>query len=814
VDQELFPLASPTAITNKKIKKSNPSSLLPMASESHSKLSPLPYPLHCDLRETDPMTPILLEAPARAESAASTSTSPLDGHLVAHPLHLDLYNPMAPSNNHKSRQSESKSTSSKLVVPDVDKRARFNRQQQHQKQSSTASLAEFLKSTGPEDIRRGSVSGMVRPESPTSNRKKNPGSFLLKFAVGKSTTTTKREDISDISSVTKSTENSVPPLAHPQVTAAGRKYYAIKVDYPYSDDSSMSSRPLLTESPLDPKDDTRSEMDYHAIMAVKKHHRLSSVLGSDTSMEFLNDKNKNPRGSGPYSSYPPSHNRNSIARSSSMSEMISPRESFRDDGSILPGDSISLRPAQVTRSRVHTAPGVVQSITTSPPTSRQPPQSGRRSRSSSYGTTIQDGGAEQQRALAASPIPPPSQTSSGTLELMDSLEMLDNLRKSKTPSDTSSIASHATAKSLQQRRRAKRLGQQSASVDSTNRDITKRPIYSSRSIPNLNNKGLPLLPPHMNSTANPVQRERAATIAAALSARSKKQSPEPTSPVSSRAFSPLPFSSSTVSLENYSIPEDDVLSLRSGISTYRSQRREKVRDKRQKDLDEERSKKLDEAMRLLQKDVQRKRDALDRDEQQESGSTGSQTPRQMPSMDHLRASPITPPPTSPIRLYAVSPISTVVDCPPTGPRRRPSTNRIHSKSPVPERSDSDSRPKTSNSQRTIFTNGPITPASSPPSSPTRSQYQNLVKQAIPQFVSLPPNYPPPNPTPPLVARPVSTPLSPPADEDRELRIAALEEQKWVLEQALRVLLNQQPGKNTPSTSPHLGYLERSPPKAL
>jgi hypothetical protein len=111
------------------------------------------------------------------------------------------------------------------------------------------------------------------------------------------------------------------------------------------------------------------------------------------------------------------------------------------------------------------------------------------------------------------------------------------------------------------------------------------------------------------------------------------------------------------------------LSLRSGISTYRSQRREKVRDKRQKDLDEERSNKLDEAMRLLQKDVQRKRDALDRDEQQESSSTGSQTPRQMPSMDRLRASPITPPPTSPIRLYAISPISTVVDCPPTGPRR-------------------------------------------------------------------------------------------------------------------------------------------------
>jgi hypothetical protein len=783
-----------------------------MASESLNKLSPLPYPLHFDRRETNPFSPLFLEVPGRAESTASTSTSPLDGHLVAHPLHLDLYNPMAPSNNQKPRQSESNTTSKS--VGEAEKRGRVSRQQQHLKQSSTASLAEFLKSTGPEDIRRESVSGTVRSESP-ANKKKNPGSFLLKFAAGKSATTTKRDELPDISSLTKTSDASVPPLAHPQVTAAGRKYYAIKVDYPYADDSSMSSRPLLAETPIDPKTDTRSEMDYHAVMAMKKHHRISSVLGSDTSMEFLNDRNNNTRSSTRYSSYPLSQNRNSLARSSSMSDMLSRIESFHDDGSILPTDSVSLRPAQVTRTLVNNSQ-VNRSVTTSPPRALgKPLETGRRSRSSSYETPAQDGGAGP--ALAASPILPPSQTSSGTLELMESIDMLDKLCKSKSVSDSSSITSHTTTKSLQQRRRVRRIGQQSASLDSTHREATKRPIHTSRSIPNLINKGLPLLPPHMNNNTNPVQRERAATIAAALSARSKV-SPEPKSPVSSRAFSPPPFSSSSVSLENYAIPEDDVLSLKSGksgISSYRNQRRERVRDKRQKDLDEERSRKLHEAMKLLQKDVQMKEEAHDRDEHLETGSSGSQTPRQMPSIEKLRNSPITPPPTGPIHLYAISPVSVVVDCPPSGPRRRPTSSKPQPNSLERSRSNSDSRPKTSNSGRTIFTNGRITPASSPPSSPTRSQYQNLVKQPIPQLVSLPPNYPPPKPTPTVAGRTVgATPLSPPPDEDRELRIAALEEQKWVLEQALRVLLNQQPGNTTPSTSPHLGYLERSPSKSV
>ena len=128
--------------------------------------------------------------------------------------------------------------------------------------------------------------------------------------------------------------------------------------------------------------------------------------------------------------------------------------------------------------------------------------------------------------------------------------------------------------------------------------------------------------------------------------------------------------------------------------------------------------------------------------------------------------------------------------------------------------DPEARPKTSNSQHTVFTNGPITPISSAPSSPTKSQYNDLAKQPIPQLVSLPPSYPPPNPSPPKTSHMKSSrPSNLPDDEDREVRIAALEEQKWVLEQALRVLLNQQSGSNTPSPSPILqGYIGRTSPK--
>jgi hypothetical protein len=314
----------------------------------------------------------------------------------------------------------------------------------------------------------------------------------------------------------------------------------------------------------------------------------------------------------------------------------------------------------------------------------------------------------------------------------------------------------------------------------------------------------------MNGNTNNVRQARAAAVAAALSPRLKSKAPR--SPTSLEPAIQL-FAGS--SLERYSIPEDDVLSLRSGVSSYRTHRREKVRDKKKKDLDDERERKLDDAMRMLQKDVQMKREALDRQEHNDLESIGSQTPRQMPPMEILRTPPITPPPLAPPSKYGMSSIAVIVDCPPSGPRRKPSSPRHSIRSQAGHTpSHSDSRPKTSNSQRTIFTNGPITPVSSAPSSPTKLQFSNLVKQPIPQFVSLPPNYPPPNPTPSQISR-NSPPIlaKSPEDQDRETRIAALEEQKWVLEQALRVLLNQQNGTTTRSPSPISGFMDRSPPKA-
>lgn len=741
----------------------------------------------------------LLDLPSLAphrDSSAAASSSPLDGHLVAHPLHLDLYNPMqqqsvTPQKSQHTIDSNSHSQRAVVESTDTSRTSRFYRLNSHQKQSSTASLAEFLKTTGPEDIRKGPFAGMSRPVSPNSNRKKSPGSFLLKFAVGKSNSTSpKRDDGTEIAMTEgKSRELPPPPLAKEQFTAAGRKYYAIKVDYPFDDESLSSARPLLSSSQLDPNADTRSELDYHAIMSMKKHHRLSSVLASDTSMEFLVDDNNTvtPRSSGRYSSYPPSRSRYSLVRSNSLSEIAS--DSIRDDGSILPGDSVSLRPVQ--RKRMNSSPGSVQS--TSAPLrnaakhglSLAAVRSG--SPTASFATTVQESSVAA-RTLASSPIPPPSQASN-TMELMASLDMLDRLRKSRAPSDADSTISHATTKSLQQRRRAKRLAQSSGSLDVTKRDTPKHAIHSSRSIPSdLNNKGLPMLPPHTNGNTTSVQRERAAAVAAALSPRQKKKSsPEPSSPTSRRVLSPT---FSNISLENYAIPEDDVLSLRSGISAYRSQRREKVRDKRHKDLEDERSRKLDEAMKLLQKDVQKKKELLDQQEALQSNqsstvtSGGSQTPRQMPSIERLRTPPSTPPPPNPG--YTVSPILIVADYPPDGPRRQ------HASKPS---ENTDYRPPTSNSQRTVFTNGPITPVSSAPSSPTKAQYHSIAKQPIPQLVSLPPNYPPPQPS----------PLQRAKLDDREQRIAALEEQKWVLEQALRVLLNQTTTGSSASSSPRMGF---------
>lgn len=804
---------------------------------------------HIDLRTSTPgaaTTATLLPPPTistqtiaptdfsgnKARRAYSPSSSLLDDHLVAQPLNLDLYNPMSStpaaatssfplSSTNKLKSAQQRLESRSAAVNGDKTSHRVYRNYNPAKQSSTASLAEFLKTTGPEDLElrkknsnnRSAPPMNPRPGSPI--RKKN---FLLKFAVGKSAAPGKRDDATDITSSLRHLEipsSPPPPIAQQQFTAAGRKYFAIKVDYPYHDDNSISERPLLAVSPTDPRSDTRSEMDYHEIMARKKHHRLSSVLASDTSMEFLgegeDDDEHAPRTSERYASYPPSRNRYSLVRSNSLSEITSPIESFIDDGSILPGDSVSLRPAQVYRTRANT-----ESSTTMH--SARPGHASK----GSFGTSVIHSPsvvttAQDERSLAASPIPLNRQSpqkpmsSQNTLELMASLEMLDELRKQKVGSEDGSVISQATARSIQQRRKARRLAQANSSIDVTKGSMSDGNVHPPRSVPDLNGKGLPMLPPHMNGNTDAIQKARAAAAAAKLSAKAtrkaREQSPEPTSPAEP---APMPRAMPTPttrhrsgSLEEYSIPEDDVLSLRSGVSDYRSQRREKVRSKRQRDLDRERSKKLDEAMRLLQEDVQKKRAAVDREEgKEETGSNGSETPRQKPSVERLRTPPITPPPFAGLQQFSLSPVRVVVDWAPSGVRRKRS-----SKSPRRSKrgsGNSENRPKTSQSQRTMFTNGPITPVSSTPSSPTRSQYDAIAKQPIPKMVSLPPSYPPPNPSPSQSQSSRATGKSPTLsdEEDREARIAALEEQKWVLEQALRVLLNQQ-GNTSPVTSPRL-----------
>ena len=753
----------------------------------------------------------LLDLP---EHDSAASMFPLDGQLVAHPLHLDLYNPMSASNN-SSKQKLQQVDSNVFSTSNADREkgaARIYYHHRHQRKSSTASLAEFLKTTGPDELRQESAAGMASPISPPNNRKKTPGTFLLKFAVGKSAGTTRRDETGDMSIGSKGTDNSTPPIAEPQFTAAGRKYYAIKVDYPSGDEGSISARPLLAESLADRRTDTRSEVDYQAIMAMKKHHRLSSVLASDTSMEFLVDNDGTPRSSARYSG---NTTTNSVARSSSLSEIVTNAESFPDDSSLLPGDSISLRPAQVSRTRIDAMP--IHVASTSVPlrhaTRHGLSVGGLRSPSPSDHTrTVPDDSVDSSRG--PSPTPAPSVISNQTMELMESLEILDKIRKQRTL-DTDSMVSYATTRSLQQRRRAKKAAQQFASVDETRRTSPKRSIKPSKSVADLNEKGLPLLPPHMISSADENRKARAAAVAAALAPRIKRaaqqanaQQAKTTSP--SRSFSP-PLNRG--SLEKYSIPEDDVMSLRSGISEYRSQRKEKVRDKRQKDFDEERSRKLDEAMRLLQKDVLRKKEALDRSTPHETNSIGSQTPRQMPSVERLRTPPVTPPPLFAAQQFGFSPVTVLLDCSPVGMRHQ------HSPVETPQsRNLDESRPKTSNSQHTIFTNGPITPVSSAPSSPTKStsptksQYSYIARQPIPQLTSSPPNYPPPQPSP--LQSPRSSKLSKLTDEDDPKKvIAALEEQTWVLEQALRVLLNQQSGTTSPGLSPILGYFDRSPARS-
>lgn len=745
--------------------------------------------LHRDMRPADSHG---LKIPDRD----SASLLPLDGHLVAHSLQLDLYNPLAPSNKHKPHKVES--NPGPLSAAEKEKgAARIYGQNRHIQKSSTASLAEFLKTTGPGDLRESPVTVTARPLSPVGTKKKNAGGFLVRLGVGKSISTSKKEDVVEMATTS---DNPSPPLAQPQFTAAGRKYYAIKVDYSFRDDSSISGCPLLAESPIDPNADTRSEMDFETIMAMKKHHRISSVLASDTSMEFLIDRGPDtPRSSGRFSGYPHSRNRHSLVRSNSLSEIISPTESLRDDSSLLPGDSISLRPAQVSRNWSYSARGSIQS--TSVPI-RHATRHGLsvtavRSPSPSYASTgLHDGSVVS--APSASPIPPPSQVSSNAMEPMDSPDTPDRRRRQKTKDDDS-LVSQATTRSLQQRRRAKRLASHTGSFDETTRDSSKRTNKTSRSTADLNSKGLPPLPPHANENTNidQIRKERAAAVAAALSPQARHKAQETNPPKSSRAFPASHFKSG--SLENYAIPEDDVLSLRSGVSVYRRHRKERVRDKRQRDLDEERSRKLDEAMRLLQKDVQKKREAQNR---KSSSSGGSRTPQQLAPADQ----PGTPPRTPPLGLqdFGISPISILVDCAPSGLRRKPSKIYVQPHSTVGGATGSDHRPRTSNSQ-TVFTNGHITPISSTPSSPSKSQDNSLANQQVSQTASLPPNYPPPKPSSSHSSRSKSSRsrrLT--EEEDRGMRIVALEEQKWVLEQALRVLLNHQSASGSPGLSPLLG----------
>src|SRR5947207_2829156 len=215
-------------------------------SESTIKASRSLNNLHRDMRLADLHEPLSPDFP----EPESLSISPLDGQFGAHPLHLDLYNPMAAGDNQKFQKGESKLALTS--TGDKEKYAfRTHPLYQHQKKSSTASLAEFLKNTGPDDLRQRSVGEMARPASPPG-KKKNPGSFLLKFAVGKSSTSPKKDDVNEILTPAKAPDQPAP-LAEPQFTAAGRKYYAIKVDYPCPDDSSISGRPLLADSPTDPR---------------------------------------------------------------------------------------------------------------------------------------------------------------------------------------------------------------------------------------------------------------------------------------------------------------------------------------------------------------------------------------------------------------------------------------------------------------------------------------------------------------------------------------------------------------------------------
>jgi len=170
-------------------------------------------PLHRDLRTLNrPMTATNAGASpsvgdivksAYADLSHKRNPSLVNDHFGGQVVSVDLRNPIS------SSVSPPPTSSSRTRLPHPTQRLESRpavlegdslsphvyRNYQAQSKSSTASLAEFLKTTGPEDLdlRAPTYSpNMNRPLSPT--RKKN---FLLKFAVGKSAnTTTRRDEIS------------------------------------------------------------------------------------------------------------------------------------------------------------------------------------------------------------------------------------------------------------------------------------------------------------------------------------------------------------------------------------------------------------------------------------------------------------------------------------------------------------------------------------------------------------------------------------------------------------------------------------------
>jgi hypothetical protein len=121
-------------------------------------------PLHRDLRTTADSTtkPSFLDLPHHQRHTSKNRElsvlSPLDGHLANQPLNLELYNPMTSNNVNNSNKTgrpqklDSRPGTAATTRERLTGSSRVYNYPQHQKQSSTASLAEFLKTTGPEDL--------------------------------------------------------------------------------------------------------------------------------------------------------------------------------------------------------------------------------------------------------------------------------------------------------------------------------------------------------------------------------------------------------------------------------------------------------------------------------------------------------------------------------------------------------------------------------------------------------------------------------------------------------------------------------------